>query len=389
MSLPGVARLLLPRQLHPVAWWVWALGLAAAAGRTTNVLLLVLLAAAAGYVVASRRTAAPWARAYGVFLRLAVTIVVLRVVLQSLLVGSGGATVLLDLPEIPLPGWMAGVKLGGPITAEAAYGAFGDGAKLAVMLLCFGAANALASPARLLRALPRALHELGVAVTVALSAAPQLVTAVARVRRARRLRALPVKGLRGLLSIVVPVLEEALDRSLVTAAALDARGYGRREAVPARRRAAVHLLLLGGLTAVVVGLYGLLDSSTTIPAGRLGTVTTGGAGPVLLVLGLVGCVAGMRLGGSAVRRTRYRPDPFVAPEWLTALSGIAAAACFLLTGTLGGPDAGLTPDPWSLQLPGLPPLAVAGIVLALLPAHLTPPPPDESDHQPTPARKQP
>ncbi|MFJ1707050.1 energy-coupling factor transporter transmembrane protein EcfT [Kitasatospora sp. NPDC088346] len=368
----SLRRVLLPRQLHPFAWWLWALGLATAAGRTTNVLLLALLAAAAGYVVSARRTEAPWAGAYGVFLRLGITVVLIRVVFQSLLVGSGGTTVLLDLPEIPLPGWMAGVRLGGPVTAEAAYAALDDGARLATMLLCFGAANALASPARLLRALPRALHELGVAVTVALGAAPQLVAAVARVRRARRLRALPVKGLRGTLSIVVPVLEEALDRALTTAAALDARGYGRRATLPAGRRRTVHVLTLGGLLGVVVGLYGVFDASTVIPVGPLGEVTTGGAGPVLLAVGLAGCVVGLRLGGAAVRHTRYRPDPWTWPEWTTALAGAGTALCFVLS---GGPDSGLAPDPWSLEIPGLPLPAVAGLVLALLPAHLTPPPP--------------
>ncbi len=35
----------LARDLHPVAWWVWAVGLAAAATLTTNPLLLVLLVA--------------------------------------------------------------------------------------------------------------------------------------------------------------------------------------------------------------------------------------------------------------------------------------------------------------------------------------------------------
>ncbi|MFJ4848348.1 MULTISPECIES: energy-coupling factor transporter transmembrane protein EcfT [unclassified Streptomyces] len=379
MPRPG-ARLLLPRQLHPFAWWAWALGLATAASRTTNLLLLALLGAAAGYVVAARRSGAPWAAAYGVFLKLAVAVVVVRLVLQSLLVGYGGTTVLLDLPAVPLPSWMSGVRLGGPVTAEAVYSALCDGVRLGVMLLCFGAANALASPARLLRALPRALHELGVAVTVALSAAPQLVAAVGRVRRARRLRALPVRGLRGTLSIAAPVLEEALDRALATAAALDARGYGRRAAVPAGRRATVHALLLGGLASVVVGVYGLLDSSTTIPVGPLGAVTTGRAGPVLLAIGLLGCVAGMRLGGAAVQRTRYRPDPWTLPEWAAVASGALAALCFVLT----SPASALAPDPWSLQAPGLPLLAAAGVLCALLPAHLTPPPPGDHDRTPVP-----
>jgi len=38
----------LPRALHPGAWWLWALGLAAAASRTTNPLLLALVVAVAG-----------------------------------------------------------------------------------------------------------------------------------------------------------------------------------------------------------------------------------------------------------------------------------------------------------------------------------------------------
>ena len=33
----------LPRALHPGAWWLWAVGLAAAASRTTNPLLLALV----------------------------------------------------------------------------------------------------------------------------------------------------------------------------------------------------------------------------------------------------------------------------------------------------------------------------------------------------------
>jgi len=33
----------LPRSLHPVAWWIWAISLAAAASRTSNPLLLLLI----------------------------------------------------------------------------------------------------------------------------------------------------------------------------------------------------------------------------------------------------------------------------------------------------------------------------------------------------------
>ena len=40
----------LARDLHPVAWWIWAVGLAGAATLTTNPLLLALLVATAAMV---------------------------------------------------------------------------------------------------------------------------------------------------------------------------------------------------------------------------------------------------------------------------------------------------------------------------------------------------
>ena len=130
------------------------------------------------------------------------------------------------------------------------------------MLICIGAANVLANPKRLLKSLPGALYEIGVAVTVALTVAPQLVESVQRVRRARRLR-----GERGQARArwsgwsCIPVLEDALDRSLLLAAAMDSRGYGRAGRGPAAARAAPAAWSLGGLVGVCVGVYGLLDGT--------------------------------------------------------------------------------------------------------------------------------
>ena len=47
--------------------------------------------------------------------------------------------------------------------------------RLAVILAVLGAANALANPKRLLRSVPGALYEVGMALVVALTFAPQLV----------------------------------------------------------------------------------------------------------------------------------------------------------------------------------------------------------------------
>ncbi|MBA3233681.1 MAG: energy-coupling factor transporter transmembrane protein EcfT, partial [Propionibacteriales bacterium] len=46
------------RPLHPGAWWLWAIGLAAGASRTTNPFILILLLAVAGFVVVARRSRA-------------------------------------------------------------------------------------------------------------------------------------------------------------------------------------------------------------------------------------------------------------------------------------------------------------------------------------------
>lgn len=139
--------------LHAGAWWLWALGLATAASRTTNPLLLGLIVGVAGYVVAARRTSAPWARSYSAFLKLGLFVIGLRLFF-SVLLGSPipGAHTLFALPELPLPAWAAqGIRVGGRVTAEQLVFAFYDGAKLAALLVCVGAANALANPARLLK----------------------------------------------------------------------------------------------------------------------------------------------------------------------------------------------------------------------------------------------
>ncbi|MGW4750534.1 energy-coupling factor transporter transmembrane protein EcfT, partial [Streptomyces sp. NPDC004290] len=166
--------------------------------------------AVSGYVVAVCRTATPWSRSYSAFVKLALAVLVIRLVFAVVL-GSPipGTHTVLTLPEIPLPDWAQGIRLGGRVTAESLVFALYDGLRLATLLVCVGAANSLANPARILKSLPGALYEVGVAVVVALTFAPHLVADVRRLRAARRLRGRPDRGLRGLLQVGLPVLEGA------------------------------------------------------------------------------------------------------------------------------------------------------------------------------------
>jgi energy-coupling factor transport system permease protein len=349
----------LPRALHPAGWWLWAVGLATAASRTTNPWLLFLVLAVAGYVVASRRTDAPWARAYGFYLRMGLVVIAIRVVFASLFGAPIPGHVLVSLPEVSLPDWAAGVRLGGDVTVPAVLAALYDGLQLATMLACVGAANALANPKRLLQSLPGALYEVGVAVVVALSFSPQLVEAVSRVRAARRLRGRPDRGLRGLRGVAMPVLESALERSVELAAAMDARGFG-RSGDDRRGRRVTGLLTGGGLVGVCVGIYGLLEAQSPTALGL----------PMLLA-GTALAAGGLAVGGRRATRTRYRPDPWAGPEWVVALSGATAAVTAVLA-SLGDGLAAMRPDP--TELPPLPVLAAAGVLVALLPAWVAPTP---------------
>lgn len=318
---PGLGAARLPRDLHPVAWWVWALGLAAAASATTNPFSLLLLVGAAAVVVGARRSDQPWSRSFRFYLWLGLFIVVFRVVARLLLAGGYGETVLLDVPGVPLPDWAAGITLLGPITLESLLAGLYDGLRLATIVICIGAANALANPKRLLRSVPPALYEVGAALVVAVTVLPQLAESVRRVRAAQGLRAGATGRVGRLRRFLVPVLEDAIDRSMAMAAGMDARGYGRAPGLDRAARIRTGALMITGLCGVCVGTYAVLDA--TAPRWL--------ALPVLL-LGLGVAVLGLVSAGRRVQRTRYRPDPWAAPEWAVAGGGVAVAALGVWTG---------------------------------------------------------
>ncbi|GIL35750.1 energy-coupling factor transporter transmembrane component T [Phycicoccus sp. DTK01] len=352
----------LPRAVHPGAWWGWAIGLAVAVSAVTNPLLLLLALAVAALVVSARRGSSPWARAFRLYLWLGLAIIVVRVVLHVAVGLKFGTLRVLPLPEATLPSWAAGIQVGGDVYLEGLLGAATLGLRLAVIIACIGAANALANPKRLLRSLPTALHEVGAAVVVSVSVAPQLAESVQRVRRARDLRGETRKGIRAVPAIALPVLEDTLERSLLLAAAMDSRGYGRSGTAAPRQRLVTGAVTLLGLLLTAVGLYGILDASTPT---LMGTPS--------LVVGLGLALTGLWLGGRHVRTTTYRPDTWGGPEWLTVACGVVPAAVLTVVGRTT-PDALAMPlEP--LGVPALPLLAVVGLLVAALPSFLTPEPP--------------
>lgn len=336
------------RRLHPGAWWLWALFLAAAASRTTDLLLLGLIIAVAWLMVAARGGAGS-SRVFHIYLLVGLFVLVLRVGFRLVLGGGGSGDVLFTLPELSLPDWAAGIRLGGPVTANEIRGGLADGARLATLIICVGSANALADPRRLLRSLPLALHSVGTAVVVAISLVPQLVASALRIRRAASLRSVRSRRLR-LRRMVAPVVDDALDRTLALAIAMEVRGFGKPLGPNSRP---VFAVTVGGLLAVAIGLYLVLDGATAL-------------GFALLTGGLGASVIGLRLAGRRRSVTVYRPEPWLASEWAVAAMGLIVLVVVVALGRA---------DPAVLHPTGMPApplLATIAILLAALPAWFAP-----------------
>lgn len=345
----------LPRRLHAGAWWLWAIGLVIAATRTTNPLLLGMILAASALVVAARRESDSWAGGYRAYLVVALVVIAVRVVFRIMLGGDFGAHILFELPSPTLPSWLGGMALGGAVTVEELLAGLYDGLRLATVVACIGAANTLADPRRLVSSLPQTLGAVATSAVVALSLAPQLVESFFRVRRARRLRGDASRGFRSLPSLLVPLLEDTLHRSLALAASMESRGYGHRSGTTAL---APRLLMWTGLAVTVAA------SALLVTGGSSG-------GAVLLGIGAVTVGGGLVWGGRARGATRYRPEPWGGDEWVVAVSGVVAAAAVIATGLID-PGA-LRPALVPLDWPAFSPLAIAGIALSAAPALASPP----------------
>ncbi|WP_051208416.1 CbiQ family ECF transporter T component [Propionicicella superfundia] len=354
--------------LHPWAWWAWALGVAIAVNLTTNPLFLVLVGLALLAVILLRRSDAPWARSISAYFWLAGVVIGVRMFFRILVGGGFGETVLFTLPEIPLPDWAQGIRLGGDVTLEGILYTLYDSLRLVVMLVAVAAANALANPRRALRAVPAALHDISVSVVIALSVAPQLVESAFRVRTARRLRGGRARGLDAVKAYLVPILADAVDRSVSLAASMEARGFGRTRTTSRRRTWTNALLLVSSMVATLGGFL-LLSSS-----GDPGPVAFGCLGA-----GALGVVAGLRASRDKIAVTRYRPDPWGIQEWTVTVSGLLVLAIVLalgnesvwaLFGATLDPDV-LNPSFMPATWPSLHPALVVAAALTALPILVT------------------
>ena len=152
--------------------------------------------------------------------------VVLRVVYRVVFGGgSGDGMLLADLPRIPLPGPFSGVILFGPITTGGLLAAAESALPFAALILAVGLIAVVVDLRGVLSrgAVRGPLRTVSRALIVAWSTFPALRDSVLRVRVARELRAE-----RSVASLVVPVLEQTVERAIALGASMEVRGFRRR-----------------------------------------------------------------------------------------------------------------------------------------------------------------
>lgn len=214
------------RSLHPLVWWVWAGSLAVGIARASSVLLALVVVGAVAVIVHLKSEDAPWAKSFQWSLKIGLWVIAIRTITGVLIGTPIPGRILFSLPVVPLPSWMAGIRIGGPVTLERLTLTAHEGILMAAIIALLGAAASLSSPHRLLRSLPVMVYEFGVAVVIATSVFPQLVVSSYRIREAQKLRGQNIGGIKSWKRIAMPLLEDSLSRSLELASAMDARGYG-------------------------------------------------------------------------------------------------------------------------------------------------------------------
>lgn len=211
---------------HPLMWWVWAVMISAFVLIANESLVSWAAILASFFLVYRFQIHSYWYASFRWAVRFAILAFVFRMLIGFLIGVPMPGRIIFELPQIQLPDFLVGVRVGGPVTVQRLESAFAEASLLVAMILIFATANALSNPHALLRVLPKRFYGIGVAGVIATSVAPQTARSINRVRNAKRLRGQPTGFLSSWRGIGMPVLEDALERSIDLAASLESRGYG-------------------------------------------------------------------------------------------------------------------------------------------------------------------
>lgn len=325
-------------RLDARAWVLWTVAAGLLVTLTRNplylaIILLAVLLVRATWQMADGKLRLPLLRIAGVILLFSAGF--------NLLFVHVGSTVLVELPA----GWPL---IGGSLTVEAAaYGAI-NGFMLFSLLVIFLAFNNTVPGSDLVRLTPRAFHNLGLIMLIALTYVPETRRHWQQIRDAQAIRGHQIRGWRDWRPILIPLLVGGLERAMSLSEAMVARGYGATEHSGQPLR--VQGLLLLGLGAAF--------------AGWLLTFWMGWPAWVLLGSGVVTLILVVWFMGESGKRWRYDVRAWTWRETVLCASGALPVLLLLLPQTIVQTES-LYYSPYP-QI-GLPPFDIwVGLTLLLL-----------------------
>ncbi len=247
--------------MNSITWWLWSIILAATTIRTQSNLFMLILILIFVLVVNRRQNLEKWGNPFKLTVQLAVAAMLIRMIFAVLIGTPLPGNVVFSLPQLQLPDWLAGVRVGGDVTSERLMLVFSESMKFAIVIIAFGAASALSSPVQLIKKISGRVYLFGVVLIIAISVLPQIVQSFNRVLAARRMRGLERLSVKNFRSVITPVLEESLERALDLSAAMESRGFGYHKRPTKYRPEGFNTL---DLITIAVALYLLLFTPTLI-----------------------------------------------------------------------------------------------------------------------------
>lgn len=212
--------------MNSITWWLWSVALAITSIRSQNNLYIFALIILFIVVVWQRKNVENLLNPFKLTLQLALIATVVRLIFAVLIGTPLPGKILFSLPQLQLPEWLAGVRVGGDVTSERLISVFTESMKFAIVLIAFGAASALSSPIQIIKSISSRVYLFGVVLLIAVSILPQIVQSFNRVLAARRMRGLAKVSIGNFRTVLAPVLEESLERALDLSAAMESRGFG-------------------------------------------------------------------------------------------------------------------------------------------------------------------
>ncbi len=328
---------------QPLAWLSWLAVILVILTSTRNPLYLSLIFLCAVLVGLSLRQAGAELPLPVSVWKLAGWIIGLATLFNSL-TSHYGSTILFIIPgKLPL--------ISGPITLEAmVYGAT-NGLVLTGMLASFSVLN-MALPARdLINLIPRTFFPVAVVTSIAVTYLPTTIRQFKQIREAQAVRGHQLRSVRDWLPLLMPLLVGGLERAMLLAEAMTARGFAGVKPMNEKQQVYPRLGMILGLMMVVSGWIFRLSSGSYL---GIASILTG----CMFILGALWFI------GRQSPRTSYHRWSWTWRDWLTLISALTVLAVFVLPVKGIGTQA-LYYEPYpALSLPPFNPLL--GLILLFL-----------------------